>query len=147
VKIRPSKNRAAVAAALALFAAEEEARSNATPARGPRGIVNARRLGLSRNPRVRSKTAPKRAKGSSRRLATLLTPADRRAGCVRGKHVALLPSGYARKEYRAARREIERVMDAAIANQPRLRRKRDKMVQDALAQIMRGRATRRGQGR
>lgn len=139
MRIRPSKNDQAVASAIALFNAEEDARPTATPVRGPRGIVNARRLGLSWNPRARARPAGKHPRGSERKNAAILTPAHRRGGCVRGKHVPLKPKGYARKEYRAAEREIAHVLDQAIANQPRLRRKRDKMIQAALSQVMRGR--------
>lgn len=58
MRIRPSKNKAAVESALANFAADEARNETTLPKRGPRGIVNARRLGLSKH-RYRAKRTPK----------------------------------------------------------------------------------------
>lgn len=83
MRIQPSKNTQAVDEALAMHELDEHARANGYASmlredgslKGPRGIVNARRLGLSKHPRKRwpkprDRRAAQVALCSRRRLET-----------------------------------------------------------------------------
>jgi hypothetical protein len=109
VKTKVSKNRQACAVALEAYETDEEIRANSGEfGTGPRGVVNARALGLSRHP-VRAPRVPRR-----RVVPARLSTAASRAGNVRGKHRPRRLKGFERALVRMVERARPQDLPATL---------------------------------